>query len=76
LDPEKKFQPYNPKEGDLQYINPGTHSVLLRHIVQADIPNLKSKLKSCIAISLRMDGSVDRNQIDNIYVLFKCAGEW
>lgn len=52
LDPENPFQPYNPKEGDLQYINPGTHTDLLRHIVQADILNLKSKLKSCIAISL------------------------
>lgn len=75
LDPEKKFQSYKPKEGDLQYINPGTHSVLLRHIVQADIPNLKSKLKSCIAISPRVDGSVDRNQIDNIHVLFKIVLE-
>lgn len=75
LDPEKQFQPYSPKEADLQYINPGTHSVLLKHIVQADIPNLKSKLKSCIAISLRVDGSVDRNQIDNIHVLFKIVLE-
>lgn len=75
LDSEKQFQPYKPKEGDLQYINPGTHSVLLKHIVQADIPNLKSKLKLCIAISLRVDYSVDRNQIVNIHVLFKIVLE-
>jgi len=74
LDPEKQFQPYNSKDGE-QYINPGTHSVLLRHIEQADIPNLNSKLKSCIATSLRVDGSVDRNQIVNIHVLFKIVLE-
>lgn len=48
LDPEKQFQPYKPKEGDLQYINPGTHSVLLRHIVQAfqiSSPNLNCVLQ-------------------------------
>lgn len=39
--------------------------------METDKPNLTNKLKSCIAVSLRVDGSVDRNQIDNIHVLVK-----
>lgn len=39
--------------------------------MQADIINLKNKLKTCLAIYLRCDGSVDRTQIDNIHVLAK-----
>jgi len=44
-------------------------------IVEADIINLKNKLKKCLAISLRCDGSVDRTQIDNIHVLAKVVTE-
>lgn len=58
-------------EGELQYINPPGHREMLQHIVIADIPELKNKLKSCISVSLRVDGSVDRFQIDNIHVLLK-----
>ena len=71
LDIQQKFSPLKPLEGELQYINPPGHREMLRHIVLADIPELKKKLKSCISLSLRVDGSVDRFQIDNIHVLLK-----
>lgn len=71
LNLEKSFEPYTPNNGDLQYINPTTHRNLLKCIVQSDLSNFNSKLSSCLAISLRADGSVDRNQIDNIHVMMK-----
>jgi len=43
--------------------------------VQADVINLKNKLDKCLAISLRVDESVDRNQIDNIHILVKIITE-
>lgn len=58
-------------EGDLQYITPINHWEFLKVIVEADRPNLTNKLKSCIAVFFRVDGSVDRNQIYNIHVLIK-----
>lgn len=66
-----EFVPFIPNEGDLQYITPINHREFLKIIVEADRPNLTNKLKSCISVSLRVDGSVDRNQIDNIHVLVK-----
>lgn len=36
---------------------------------------LKDKLNKCLAISLRVDGSVDRTQIDNIHILAKIITE-
>jgi len=56
-----EFVPFIPNEGDLQYITPINHREFLKVIVEADRPNLTNKLKSCIAVSLRVDGSVDRN---------------
>jgi hypothetical protein len=57
------------KEGDLQYINPTTHNELSNSIVETDKPLLMNRLKTTLAISLRVDGSVDRTHIDNIHVL-------
>jgi len=68
LEPPKKI---DIKEGDLQYINPTTHNELLNSIVETDKPLLMNKLKTALAISLRVDGSVDRTQVDNIHVLAK-----
>lgn len=71
LDIQQKFSPLKPLEGELQYINPPGHREMLQHIVLADIPELKNKLLSYISVSLRVDGSVDRFQIDNIHVMLK-----
>lgn len=57
LEPPKKI---DIKEGDLQYINPTTHNELLYSIVETNKPLLMNKLKTALAISLRVDGSVDR----------------
>jgi hypothetical protein len=59
------------KESDLQYIIPTTHNELLNSIVETDKPLLMNILKTALTISLRVDSSVDRTQIDNIHVLTK-----
>lgn len=66
-----EFVPFTPNEGDMQYVTPINHRKFLKVIVEADRRNLSNKLNSCIAIPFRIDGSVDRNQIDNIHVLVK-----
>lgn len=60
-----------PKNLSLQYVNPNKHLELMHGIVDADRANLKSKIADCLALSLRIDGSVDKAQIDKIYVLGK-----
>ncbi|KAL4104035.1 hypothetical protein QTP88_019348 [Uroleucon formosanum] len=60
LDIQQNFSPLKPLVGELQYINPPGYREMLQHIVIADIPELKNKLKSCILVSLRVDCSVDR----------------
>lgn len=56
---------------NLQYANPNSYSSLLSVIVQADKSNFQKKLEQCIAGSIRIDGSVDRTQIDKIYIMLK-----
>lgn len=56
---------------NLQYVNPNSYAALLSAIVMADKPNLQRKLETAIACSIRVDGSVDRAQIDKIYVMLK-----
>lgn len=60
-----------PKNLSLQYINNKSHLSLMSCIVDSDIKTLKAKIDSCFALSLRIDGSIDRTQIDKIYVLGK-----
>lgn len=59
------------KKINLQYINPCMHSELLTCIVEADRNDIKTRIENAIAISVRVDGSVDRTNIDKIYVLAK-----
>lgn len=75
LDVSIEFKALEVHEGDLQYVTPTNYREFSSCIVQADIINLKNKLKTCLAISLRCDGSVDRTQIDNIHVLAKVITE-
>lgn len=58
---------------DLQYISPNSHSTFLKCIVAAHAGQVLDTLLQSRAISLRLDGSVDRAQIDKIYVLAKCV---
>lgn len=56
---------------NLQYVNPNMHLELLHTIVRSDKESLKNKLKKAIACSLRIDGSIDRTQVDKIYTMLK-----
>lgn len=51
---------------DLQYVTPASHLELFKYIVL-----VSQKIHNYIAISLRCDGSLDRTQVDKIYVLAK-----
>lgn len=54
---------------DFQYLTPAHHKDLLDSIVKSDFPRFISKIKNALATSLRADGSTDRTQNHNIYVL-------
>lgn len=56
---------------NLQYVNPTAFSRLLHTIVQSDKSNFEKKIETSIATSIRIDGSVDRTQVDKIYVMLK-----
>lgn len=56
---------------NLQYVNPTAYSKLLSAIVLCDKPNLQTKLETSIAASIRIDGSIDRTQLDKIYIMLK-----
>lgn len=54
---------------DLLYTTPSHHADLLNCIVRADLERFKSCLLNSIAVSLRVDASVDRMQKHNLYIL-------
>jgi len=57
---------------DFQYLTPASHKEFLQCIVKSYKKTLSDKLISeTISMSLRCDGSVDRSQIDKIYVIIK-----
>lgn len=53
----------------LYYITPSQHTAFLNSIVQSDVNKLADRIKNSLALSLRVDGSVDRTQDHNIYVM-------
>lgn len=68
----------NIKKISMNYMNPNFHAEILDCIVTAEKSIIEDKLKNCISLSLRMDGSVDRTCLDKIYVIAKTvntAGE-
>lgn len=71
LDINKPFVEFTANQGDLLYITPSNHREMLSCIVNSDFQRIQTKLKTCLAISLRVDGSVDRTQVDNIHVMAK-----
>lgn len=54
---------------DLLYVTPSHHADLLDCIVKSDLQRFESCLLSSLAVSLRVDGSVDRMQKHNVYAL-------
>lgn len=67
-------KPIIPSTINLQYVNPVFHLTLLSHIVKSDDGFIKS-LKNSIASSIRVDGSIDRTQIDKIYILLRTVAK-
>lgn len=65
---ENHNEPTVPENVNLQYVNPRAHLELMSCIVETDISVIKTKLEESLAISLRIDGSVDRTRLDKIYV--------
>jgi len=60
---------------NLQYVSPVSHLEMLKCIVEADRASLSKKIEQSIAISLRCDGSVDRTQLDKIFVMAKVVSK-
>lgn len=54
---------------NLQYVNKPSHLDFLTTIVQSDQEDFQEKVTNAIACSIRMDGSVDRSQLDKIYIM-------
>lgn len=59
-----------PLDSELKYATPMQHSDLMSYIVKSDLPRLKEKILNSLALSISVDGSVDRFQEDNKHV--KC----
>ena len=56
---------------DFRYVFPGSHSGMLGFIVNADMKQMSDALNDCLAISLIIDGSVNRMQIHNNHLQAK-----
>jgi hypothetical protein len=69
--PNEPHGSYCPPTGSLAYVNPGTYTDFLLNIVDAEMPKLQARIRSCLAVSLRVDGSVDRTQLDNKHCMLK-----
>lgn len=51
------------------YLTPHNHAIFIDAIVQSDLSQVKSSLRQALAVSLRIDGSVDRTGLHKIYVM-------
>lgn len=74
----KKFDINNPQQNSediekisLQYLNPVAHKEILDCIVEVESDIVRNKIENCVSLSLRVDGSVDRCNLDKIYTLAK-----
>lgn len=63
------------KKLDLQYINAKSHAEILECIVAVENNFIEEKINKCLAFSVRVDGSVDRTNVDKIYILAKLVNE-
>jgi len=64
-------EPYKPPTGHLTYVNPPTYREFLLSIVEAELSKVQEKIGTSLALSLRVDGSVDLTQLDNKHCLIK-----
>ncbi len=63
------------KNFDFQYVTPSFHLELLKCIANSYRSTFREMMKNSVASSLRCDGSVDRMQIDKIYVAAKIVSK-
>lgn len=63
------------KNFDFQYVTPSFHLELLKCIVNSYRSTFRDLMENSVACSLRCDGSVDRMQIDKIYVAAKIVSK-
>ena len=62
------FEPFIPTANQVQYLSPVQHREFLSCIAEVGRKQTAEELSSALAASLRVDGSVDRQQIDNKHV--------
>jgi hypothetical protein len=65
------YAPVEAKDINFQYLTPAEHLYFLECIVVCHRKELQRRVASALAFSLRCDGSVDRTQMDKIYVTAK-----
>ena len=73
FNPCDTYETFNPAPSSLSYVNPASHPERLQSIVALEIYVLQQKLKSCLALSLRVYGSVDSCQVDNEHLMVKAV---
>jgi hypothetical protein len=71
LDLQTKHSTFVPQPVDLQYVNPGIHRDLLAVIAETGRSILASTFQNVLSASLRVDGAVDKQKIDNKHVMAK-----
>lgn len=64
-----------PNDTNIQYVSPADHLKLLKIITKTHFKIFKEKIQSARAVSIHIDGSVDRSQIDKIYILLKIVNQ-
>ena len=62
------FSPFVPSPNQIQYLNPVQHREFLNCIAVVGQKQVKKEISEALAVSLRVDGSVDRQQIDSKHV--------
>lgn len=59
----------------MNFSNPNFHAELIDCIVNVERDLIANKINDCVALSLRVDGSVDRTSIEENYVLAKIVNK-
>lgn len=60
---------------NIQYVTRASHLDLLTVITRSNQTEFKEKIKNSLAFAIHIDGSVDRTQIDKIYILLKVVSK-
>jgi len=62
-------QPFAPTDADLQYVTPIRHREMLLTTADTDRISFAHHLQQALALSLRIDGAVDKQRLDNKHVM-------